>query len=574
MLNKTSIGKRMYLVIFSIFLLFSVMLSFSYYGNMQLENISLGLVEESMLTQNKDKLQTITHAMAHTLSQAIREQEDPERKTETIRRLLDQLRFEPDKSGYFFVNRGTISIAQPAVKALQGTDTGSIKDKNGVLLIKEMDKQAHAGGGFVEYVWKKPGSEGEVPKLSYAEMIPGTDMWIGTGIYTDNIGKAKDSIWKSLEERKKKDSLFLIVASASIFIVIIVLCLIIVRGITASLRNLITKVKDIAEGEGDLTRRVQISSRDEIGELAHWLNAFLDKLQQMIRVISADAADLGSEASKLSSLAGKLASNAGDASGLNNTLAASSEEMSSSLSGIAAAMEQSTTNTNVVASAAEEMSATIAEISENAVLANGISQQAVSEANEASGKMGSLNESTREISKVTETITEISEQTNLLALNATIEAARAGDAGKGFAVVANEIKELARQTAAATLDIKEKIAQVQSTTGQAITGIQSVATVIRRIDEVTGIITAAVNEQSKASQEIAINIGQAAKGLSEVNENISQISAVSGAMTEDTARSGVISKDVSDLGQDVDRISNKLRDLSASLGTSLGAFKA
>ena len=136
---------------------------------------------------------------------------------------------------------------------------------------------------------------------------------------------------------------------------------------------------------------------------------------------------------------------------------------------------------------------------------------------------------------MTETITEISEQTNLLALNATIEAARAGEAGKGFAVVANEIKELARQTAAATVNIKDRINEIQSTTSTTVVDIEKISKVIIEINNVISGIATAVEEQSVASNEIAGNISQASQGLVEVNENVAQSTTVVADITREIA---------------------------------------
>ncbi len=136
---------------------------------------------------------------------------------------------------------------------------------------------------------------------------------------------------------------------------------------------------------------------------------------------------------------------------------------------------------------------------------------------------------------MTETINEISEQTNLLALNATIEAARAGEAGKGFAVVANEIKELARQTAAATVDIKNQINDMQATTATTVEDIEKISEVIAEINNVINGIATAVEEQSMASNEIAGNISQASLGIAEVNENVAQSTVVIADITRDIA---------------------------------------
>src|ERR1019366_8397648 len=173
------------------------------------------------------------------------------------------------------------------------------------------------------------------------------------------------------------------------------------------------------------------------------------------------------------------------------TVAAATEEMSANVTSVAAGMEQATTNLSNVAAATDEMTSTISEIAGNSEKARRITGDATRQATSITEQINQLGVAAREIGKVTETITEISAQTNLLALNATIEAARAGSAGKGFAVVANEIKALAQQTAAATEDIKGRVASVQSSTAGGIAEIEKISTVIHEVTEiVTSIATA------------------------------------------------------------------------------------
>ena len=141
--------------------------------------------------------------------------------------------------------------------------------------------------------------------------------------------------------------------------------------------------------------------------------------------------------------------------------------------------------------------------------------------------MQQLGQAAQQISKVTETITDISSQTNLLALNATIEAARAGSSGKGFAVVANEVKELARQTSAATEDIKRTIAGVQGFTGTAIADIDKIAGVISEVGQIVSSIAASVEEQTAVTRDVASNIAQASAGVKSVNDRVAQTASVS-----------------------------------------------
>lgn len=374
-------------------------------------------------------------------------------------------------------------------------------------------------------------------------------------------------------EKRIKVLLFTQLALVLTLIVIGLVSLLVVFGVTKSINSLGQLLKDIAEGEGDLTKRIPINSKDEIAELAKWFNIFIAKLQRIVGSISGNTRILGNEAVSLSGVATSLATNARDTSGRSENVAIAAEEMSTNLNNVAAAMEQSTTNTSMVASAAEEMTATINEIAGNSEKANNISRKAVEQAVATTERMAQLGASANAINKVTETITEISEQTNLLALNATIEAARAGEAGKGFAVVANEIKELAKQTAEATLDIKTKIDDVQQTTTTTVGAIEEITTVINNVNEIVATITDAVGEQSKATEEIAININQAAAGLGEVNENVNQISVVASTITEEITLVNSAAGEVSSSSSRVNTSSDDLQSLAEQLQQAVGSFK-
>ena len=313
----------------------------------------------------------------------------------------------------------------------------------------------------------------------------------------------------------------------------VVLAFFIIRSITGP----VSKAAALAEtmAKGDFTAKIDINQKDEMGLMAASLNAMVGQLSTMIRDIIGGVNRLTASSNDLATVSKQLSANAEESSDKAATVAAATEEMSTNMQSVSAAMEQSTSNVNMVASSAEEMTATVGEIAQSAEKARAITDGAVKQSRQTSEKMAVLGESARKIGRVTEAITEISEQTNLLALNATIEAARAGEAGKGFAVVANEIKELARQTAAATVDIKNQISEMQDTTAATVEDIEKISMVISEINSVINGIATAVEEQSAATSEIAGNIAQASQGIAEVNENVAQSTVVIGDITRDIA---------------------------------------
>ncbi|WP_319524899.1 methyl-accepting chemotaxis protein [uncultured Desulfosarcina sp.] len=346
-----------------------------------------------------------------------------------------------------------------------------------------------------------------------------------------------------------------------------------VRSVTKPINHTAAMIKDIAQGEGDLTKRLPVMKKDEIGELAGWFNTFLDKLQAMIQKIATNSSDVGQSSKEFAEIAAQLSADAVETSQRSNNVSAAAEEMSANLNNVAAAMEQSSTNTSMVASASEEMTATINEIAQNAEKARSISDQAVQKAGDASSQMDELGQAAQGIGKVVETITEISEQVNLLALNATIEAARAGEAGKGFAVVANEIKELAKQTSAATLEIKQKIENIQGSTEGTVQGINEISSVIASVNDIVGTIATAVEEQSATTQEIANNINQASTGIQEVNENVSQSSTVAEEITKDIA---VVNQSAGNFVSSSDQMMGKAEELermASDLNVIVSGFK-
>jgi len=333
-------------------------------------------------------------------------------------------------------------------------------------------------------------------------------------------------------------------------------------------------LKQIAEGDADLTRRLRINTKDEIGALADFFNQFMEKLQVLISSTKKNAASINMSSNSLTGLSARMSKGAQTMSSTSATVAAGAEEMNTNVDSIVNAMNTASDNVGLVAAAAEEMTATINEIARNSERARSITGNAVAEARQASSQMKNLGLAAQDIGQVTDVINDISDQTNLLALNATIEAARAGEAGKGFAVVANEIKELAKQTAEATNEIRSKIHGIQSTTDTAVTSIIKVTEVISDVNDIVSSIAAAVEEQSATTKDIAQNVTQLSAGVSEVNERLHQGSIVINEITREISEVSHVASDFSSSSSEISSSAETLTDLAKKLEEIVGKFRA
>ena len=345
----------------------------------------------------------------------------------------------------------------------------------------------------------------------------------------------------------------------------------IIRLITGGLRKMVLFTEGLAKG--DLTGQLDIPQKDELGTLARALNATVEQWRQVVGGLGDEVGALASSSQELTATARSLSAGAENSAELSSSVAAATEEMSANMNSVAAASEQAATNVNIVATAAEEISSTIHQIAAKTEQAKEITGGAVILAQSSTEKVDALGRAALEISKVTEAITEISDQTNLLALNATIEAARAGEAGKGFAVVANEIKELAKQTAAATSEIRARIESIQGSTNETVSEIGQITKVISQMNGIVADIAQAVEEQTATTSEIAESVMQAAQGISEVNENVAQSSAVAGEIAGDIAEVSNVSRSLSASGKDVERNAQDLVAVAETLRNLVAHFK-
>ncbi|MFQ3204425.1 MAG: methyl-accepting chemotaxis protein [Pseudoalteromonas tetraodonis] len=476
--------------------------------------------------------QTLTHAQAQSQAMA------------SIR----SLRY--DDTNYFWINNYQPAMVMHPIKpALEGKDLTNNKDPDGTPLFVEMvDVVKKSGEGYVPYKWPKPGSDKPVDKIAY---VKGFNQWqwiIGSGVYLDTIDN-------TFSQQRT-----IIVINVVIMIVVVVLfSYFIGRSILTPTRLAAEMMKDISQGEGDLTRSLNDSGNDEISQLSRSFNLFVSKIRESLVLVAKSANDVNEHA------------HAVDDSG--KTSQSFIELQNDSSTQVAAAMEQMTHQIHDVSRNAEAAEQAANDAASNASTGKNVVSKTITAIETLSSNIETVSKVTADlanesnnIGSVLDVIRSIAEQTNLLALNAAIEAARAGEHGRGFAVVADEVRTLASRTGKSTDEIQAMIAKLQEGAKAAV-------------------------EAVKSSQEISISTVEQASSanasLDEIDRLVSVITDMNGqiarATEQQTSAADEVNLRINDLSQsteqslgntkDLTRASDKLKQSSVELSSVVSRFK-
>jgi len=552
-----------------------------------------------MLQGQKEKIKVATESMAQALSKAIVDEPDETVRIDTLRKMIKDAFFEEDASGYYFIYRGTTSVAHPVKPALHGKDLNDLKGKDGVYSVRELARVAQSGGGFVRFTWDKPGKDEPMPKLGYATMIPGTDFWIGTGVYIDTIDEQALELRTKIEGHNFKGMMVQGGIAALLLLLLLPLGLVVARNIINPIAETKRAAEKIASGDMDVV--LKIRQTDEVGQLQHALLSMAESLRNnidAIKVKEKEARRKAEEAERATAQA-KEANRQAEAKTeelfraaeqldrVVESVTAASEKLLAQIEQSSAGAHEQSVRVAETASAMEQMSSTVLEVAANAARAAeavdasqtmaqdgaevvnravaGIGQVA-DQAKNLMHDMENLGREAEGIGHIISVINDIADQTNLLALNAAIEAARAGEAGRGFAVVADEVRKLAEKTMTATNDVTKAIKTIQDGAHKNIDNtVHSVETIsdVTKLAEASGKslheIVALVNNATAQVQSIAASAEEQSAASDEINRSIDNINTISSETSASMKSSRKVVADLADQIRTLKDLTRRMR---------------
>ncbi|MCL1927499.1 MAG: methyl-accepting chemotaxis protein [Treponema sp.] len=526
MLRNIPIGVRLVAIILILILSAAALTVIMLFTAEEAKDKGITETEQAMIEGQQEKIKLGTQSMAIALAAALNGITEREEQHDIIKSFIQDYRFEEDQSGYYFTYIGTVIFMHPTLPQREGEDLGETADSNGVFYVRELYENAQKGGGFVYFVFPKPPSMDIAPKMAYVEYIPGTDIWLSTGIYIDNIDTHKAELTANMEEALQR-RLYLIIGAATVILVLILgpMCIMTMHSINAPLKLTVAAAEQMAQG--NLKTEIQIQGRDEIAVLQQAFLRMAENLGKGFETVKAKEDEANIRASEARETADKVMRVAARVETASKEVEHAVSSISSSVTGVKSGSDTQVEKILRILDSMQQLSSGVEQISGSAGEAatkSAESNQKVEAGMEMaiqSGKameglytltgnlqqnVGKLDEQSKIVGNIMDVITDIAAQINLLAMNASIEAAHAGESGKGFAVVAGEVRKLAEKTQSAAEQVGVSITDMQKLTDNNINAMSEAVSSISHVTELSEKAARSLTEAGESVRETMIRV--------------------------------------------------------------------